>query len=150
MNAKQAALTTLFEEFSAKMPDNDALGIEGANLVAAKLGGTVDEIKKNFSAFVFETEKTIYQIYFVVGQYIACWMRSIFQSPSRENRGPVRRSRVSSGAYSNSATIHSMRTKSLMVNQISLCLPKITSVHTLRIALSLQRKERFGSVGVRS
>jgi len=63
MNAKQAALTTLFEEFSAKMPDNDALGIEGANLVAAKLGGTGDEIKKNFSAFVFETEKTIYQIY---------------------------------------------------------------------------------------
>ena len=63
MNAKQAEVVTLFEQFSEKMPDNNELGIEGAKLVAAKLGGTVEEIKKNFSGFVSETEKTIYSIY---------------------------------------------------------------------------------------
>src|SRR5260370_15887633 len=61
--AKQADIVTLFEEFSGKMPDNDELGVEGAKLIAAKLGGTVEEIKKNYSGFGSETEKTIYAIY---------------------------------------------------------------------------------------
>lgn len=53
----------LFETFAGMMPDNDALGLEGAKLVAAKLGSTVEDIKKNFSEFVSETEKTIYALY---------------------------------------------------------------------------------------
>jgi len=63
VNAKAADVVTLFKEFSRKMPDNDQLGIESAKLVAATLGSTVEDIKKNFSSFVSETEKTIYSIY---------------------------------------------------------------------------------------
>jgi hypothetical protein len=61
--SKQADIVTLFEEFSGKIPDNNELGIEGAKLVAAKLGATVEDIRKNFSGFVSDTEKTIYDIY---------------------------------------------------------------------------------------
>ncbi len=63
MKAKSREALSLFEEFSGKMPDNDALGLEGAKLIAAKLGSTSNDIKKNFSAFVSETEKAIYALY---------------------------------------------------------------------------------------
>ena len=63
MDNKEATVISLFKKFSEKMPDNDALGAEGARQVAAKLGSTVKEVKRNFSAFVSETEGAIYGIY---------------------------------------------------------------------------------------